>query len=336
MPKSSKVLRPPKASKTSKALLKATKKASKKLDKNIGKLNKKITKAVRKQAKKKESVLAKRKRAIDRWANKALELNKETQNIINEFKSANIPVVENEDTIKLTDRRIREIQAKARPTDKDLEKLKEWAKPSHYDYIKIKLNLRPEEEQDDVDITVTSPNVVTLKKVRQVLARQLNKPEAIIDEQQQIINQYAKTVVDYKNQTVADLSTDEAQQKFKKRFKKTRDVAIGGNSTLINDLSYTYDCNEEGRELVELLQGIMSNATDFVRIESWYRNNYKLQDDIDKAKGNEWYSAFQDVRVTLIGFLSSDAFDNISNEYKTKLDSIVERMEMAADEDAEG
>lgn len=333
-----------KKSSLDKALSKATMKASKQISKGVKKLNKSITKAVRKKAKQHEGVLAKRKRDIDRWAAKALELNRKTQETLNEMKKARIPVEENEDTIRLTDQRIRQIVAKSRPTEKDLELLKEWARPSHYNYIKVRLDIRKDEvddkgasKQDVDDITVPEGTLVSLKEIRKVLAKQLNKPENLTDEQRQIIAQYSQAISDYVNSSVTDLSTEEAQQRYIKRFNRTRDVSIGGNSSLINDLSYTYDCNDEGREFVETIQRAMSNPQAFVQIEGWYQSNDKLQDEIDKAKGHNWYDKFQDIRVTILSFLNTDAIKNvIPSDINDKFDSLRERLEAAADENAEG
>lgn len=333
-----------KKSSLEKELTKATMKASKQISKGVKKLNKSITKAVRKKAKQHEGVLAKRKRDIDRWAAKALELNRKTQETLNEMKRADkpIPVEENEDTIRLTDQRIREIVAKTRPTEKDLTLLKEWARPSHYDYIKVRLDIRKDEinKQDVDDITVPEGTLVSLKEIRKVLSKQLNRPENLTDEQRQIIAQYSQAISDYVNSNVTDLSTEEAQQRYIKRFNRTRDVSIGGNSSLINDLSYTYDCSAEGREFVETVQRAMSDPQAFVQIEGWYQSQTgpgELQDEIDKAKGHNWYDKFQDVRVTILSFLNSDAIKNaIPAEARERVSSLKERLEAAADENAEG
>ena len=332
-----------KKSSLDKAISKATMKASKQISKGVKQINKSITKAVRKKAKQHEGILAKRKRDIDRWAAKALELNRKTQETLNEMKKADIPVEENEDTIRLTDQRIRQIVAKPRPTEKDLELLKEWARPSHYNYIKVRLDIRKDDKtaskQDD-DITVPEGTLVSLKEIRKVLSKQLNKPENLTDEQRQIIAQYSQAMSDYVNSNVTDLSTEEAQQKYIKRFNRTRDVSIGGNSSLINDLAYTYDCSAEGREFVETVQRAMSDPQAFVQIEGWYQSQTgpgELQDEIDKAKGHAWYDKFQDVRVTILAFLNSDAIKNaIPAEARERVSSLKERLEAAADENAEG
>lgn len=337
MPKSFKVVRVPKAQKnnslvkSSKALSKAIDKKTKKINKAIDKKINQIKKEHKKRLKKKEGILAKRERQINRLAERALQINKETQALVNEFKRDFVSI-DNEDLLYLTKQRIQDIQAKKRPTEKDVEKLKDYAKVSHYDYIKLGLDIRT--GTDDDDVQVPEAKEVSLKQIKQILRKQVNFPERITEEEQQIIANYAKSMINYQNTMVEDLDTAEQQEQFKKRFKKTRDVAIGGNSTLINDLSYTYDCLNAGRDFVIKLQQVMSNPSDFVMIEAWYRGTQEgkdVQNEIDQAVGARWYDMFKSFRVTINTAINS--FPNLSKKAEQLLSDYQNQIEVEADEE---
>lgn len=312
--------------KTAKKATKATKKLSKKLKKAAKKANKKITKAIKqhakeqaKKAKAKERVLDKRRRQVDRLAQKADKLNEIVSNTVNEYEQHGYEIV-NKDYLTKTKQRIDTIKVKANPTEKDIELLKDWSKANTYDYIKVVMPIR---QKSKGGIAVVDDEEISFKDIRLARRKQVTDPSKLSSKQQQIISNYTRAMVDYENMQAPDLSTPEAIQKFQKQFNVTRSVAIGGQSTLINDLSYTYDALQLGRDFVETLQKIMSNPTAFVQIEQWYTttsDGADVKDQIDKARGKQWYSNYLSFSTIIRQAIASlPNMDKVTNKLLSEL-----------------
>lgn len=316
------------------------KKASKKANKQLKKATKKITKFVKQQAKtrakakkKKESVYDKRKKKIQKFGEKALVLNEETQRTVNQLRASGI-TVSNTNQLQQVKDRVENIMKKNRPREKDLELIKEYSRANTYDYIKAEFEIRTETGKD---VDTSEPKEITFKQLRSILRKQVLSPDKITPEQSQIIAQYGQNVASYMSSFVTELpdEADEQQiQQFKKKFNKVRDISIGGNSTLINDLSYTYDALWEGRKFVELIQKIMSNSADFIRIEAWYRSNEEsavnARDNIASAIKSAWYEKFKDFSATIIEFINS--MPTLSKEAENSLREFSDYTEISADE----
>ena len=188
-------------------------------------------------------VYEKRRRKIKKLAEKAMKLNREIQDLVNEFKQHGYNV-SNDGILDRSKQRIINIKNKWFPTERDLQIMKEHASPLQYDYIKVEMNIRKNEYD-----RISTPNKedINLREIRLSLKRQVKDPTKITGEQQQIISQYADAVSSLKSQQAVDLSSPTKQKEFINSFNVIRDVSIGGNSTLINDLSYTYDALNAGR-----------------------------------------------------------------------------------------
>lgn len=336
MPKSSKVLKAPKSSPTSKALVKATKRASKQLDKKIKKLNKSITKAVRKKSKEKESILAKRRKKIQRLAERAELLNEQYAAIANQYKREGYTVDDSQ--VKITSERISKIYNKQRPTEKDVELLKDYTKKSHYDYIKIEMPVRTE-EFDGIETVIDEE--VSLKEIERIRKKQVENPYKLTDREEKILTEYAKAMITTQNQETIDipdldtLSDEEAENvinKFKDKFKRNRDISIGGNSTLINDLSYTYNALSAGRDFVIMLQRMMNNPEVFIKIEAWYRTALDVKQKIDSAIGKQWYDNFLQFSDAITEAIQD--MPSLPKEAESMLSDFMSRMEIMSDEEA--
>lgn len=324
-----------------KSVDKSFKRASKKLNKNINKatkkLNKKINKFVKQKAKerakakkKKESVYNKRKNQIKRYADKALALNEETQRMVDNFRRSGYKV-DNTKQLQDVKERIEKALQSTKPNQKLVDLIKEYTKANTYDYIKVELPLRKDTNKD---VDAIEDVEVTFRKIRLARRRQVLNPGSVSDEDAQILAMVGRTTPDTQVASLPDPTNDEEIEKFKKKFNKVRDVSIGGNSTLINDLSYTYDALWEGRKFVERMQKIMSNPKDFVRIEAWYQSSeeeaVQARDDIASAVKASWYSKFKDFSATIIEFINR--LPSLSKEAEDILNVYSDTLEVSADE----
>lgn len=264
-----------------------------------------------------------------KYAARAILFNEETSKVVEQFSNAGY-TVENQEMLTQVKNNIDNIMNKPRITRKDVARLKEYTNITQYDYIKIDLPIRGE-EIDGIQVAEEKP--VDYGDIRRAIKRQVISPNKVTEEQQQLISHYAQATAQYQNTRVSDLSTPEAQKQFKKGFNIIRDVSIGGNSTLINDLSYTYDALNAGRDFVELLQSIMADKNNFVLIETWYRytdEGKETQFKIDQAVKKYWYEGFKDFSATIIEAINN--MPNLSKEGNKSLDDFQSAMEVSADE----
>ena len=275
---------------------------------------------------KKDGKLARRIKAIQRWAEKARAIADEVGKTLDEFENAGYNVV-NRHILDSTLARVSEIEKKSRPSQYDLLLLKDYAKVTWYDYIKIEMNIRGDEIGG---VQTTDTEEINLRDIRLARRRQVLSPDKITEKEQQIISQYADAMSNYASSISPDIDTPEEQAKFTKGFKVERDVAIGGSSTLINDLSYTYDALNEGRSFVEMLQQIMKNPEDFIQIEVWYRSNSYIKRIIDEAVKAAGYSKFLEFSTVIIEAINN--MPNLSSEVEERLTDFQDRMEVVADE----
>lgn len=276
---------------------------------------------------KKKSKLSKRKSDISRWAAKAKKRAEEASELINQFELSGYEI-ENKQLITNTLVKINEIESKAIPRDYDLELIKDFASVKQYDVVKV---LMPIRDNTDDDISVPQDQEVSLRDIRLAQRRQVLSPEKLSEEEHQILSNYANAFGKFASANAPDLTSPEKQKDFKKKFNITRDVSIGGSSTLINDLSYTYDALESGRYFVEEIQKIMSNPDDFVQIEAWYRQSPYIKRVIDEAVKSMWYQKFKEFSTAIIEAINN--MPNISSEGETKLQEMETKLEVIADEE---
>ena len=336
----------PKAHKKSnleKELVKVTKKASKKLEKKVNNLNKAITKAVNKKTKQQEGILAKRKREIDKLYFKATEINKDMRRIVDNLKSDNYKV-EGEDTLDVTLKRVEEIKAKAKPTAKDLELMKEYASVKMYDVsIKAKMKV-PEKPKNGV--VVQHDEFIPLGELRKALNKQVRFAENYVPgqdstltaKQERLIAQYAQSLIN-ENQTYIPstqyLSQVGALAAVNQSWAR-KNVQIGGYSALLNDLSYTYGAYRLGTEFVTMLQGIMSNPINFSLIEGWYKSSEAkhVHQLISDSVKKYWYQGFLSFSVAIIEAINE--MPNLDSKSNQLLADMQQRAEVVADEEMSG
>lgn len=262
-------------------------------------------------------------------AERALALNTETRKLVDNFEKSGRDV-DNTEQLDQVEHNIKSILSKKRITQSDLARLREYGNKTQYDYLKVTMQIRGKEVDG---VAVAEDTQVNLGDVRRSVARQVKAPGSLSDEQRQIISQYADAVAQKQNTQVADLSTPESRKAFGRAFNIVRDVAIGGNSTLINDLSYTYDALNEGRDFVELLQSIMSDKNNFVLIETWYRYTAEGKDTqykIDQSVKKYWYEGFKDFSATIIEAINN--MPNLTGKAEDALSDFQQVMEVKADE----
>lgn len=282
---------------------------------------KKVTKA--------KGKLAQRRIEIERLAIRANELNQETEQTIESLSNKGYEV-ENEDLIRITKNRIDEIVNKEKPTQKDLEKMREYASRTMYDYIKVKMKV-PDKEVDGIQ--VNEEKWLPLKEVRLSVLHQLKNPYGLTEKETEIISQYAQALIGDLSSRQLNLQDKQEAENFKKRFKADRSVIIGGESTLINDLSYTYGAWRLGTEFVIKMQGIMSDPNNFVMIESWYnsKKGEEVKKTIEASTKKYWYEGFLSFSVAIITAISS--MPNLNRNADTQLSDFQSVMEIAADEE---
>lgn len=320
-----------------KSFKRASKKLNKKINKATKKLNKKINKFVKHKAKerakakkKKESVYNKRKNQIKRYADKALALNEDTQRMVDNFRRSGYKV-DNTKQLQDVKERIEKALQTTRPNQKLVDLIKEYTKANTYDYIKVELPLR---KGSSKDVDSTEDAEVTFKKIRLARRRQVLNPGNVSDEDAQILSKVGQTTPYTQAASLPDADDEKQIEQFKKKFNKVRDISIGGNSTLINDLSYTYDALQEGRRFVENMQKIMSDPKEFVRIEAWYQSDdedaEKARSDIGSAIKSDWYEKFKDFSATIIEFINK--LPSLSKESEDILNSYSDKLEVSADE----
>lgn len=310
-----------------KAASKQLKKAAKKAKKKAKKITKDLKRSYAKSQKEKNRVYDKRKRQIERLAVKAANNNEIARKRIQELKNEEYEV-DYEDIIEITSKRIQNLRYKDKPTEKDLEKMKEYASSTMYDNIKVKMELR---DKDKKGISVVKPVEVAYGDLRKALNKQVKNPAKLTSEQSQIIQKYGKTIDNY---DVVDLDTDEQKDSFIKAFNISRDVSIGGNSTLINDLSYTFDALWIGRDFVQTIQDIMSDPQAFVKIEAWYRSNTSVQYKVQQATEGDWYAGYTDFSAQIMDFI--DNMPDTFKDVKDKLSVFREKLEVKAEQKARG
>ena len=251
---------------------------------------------------------------INSLASKALKLNEDTEALVQQFEGKGYEI-ENKEYLNSTKKQIYNILNKSRPTKRDVELLKEFTSVNQYDQIKVIMDLR---EDTDDDISVPQDKEISLRQIRLSLRHQVLDPTKLTEEEHQIISEYARANAQYDNTQAADLSTPEAQRKFKQKFSVLRDVAIGGSSTLINDLSYTYDALWIGRKFVETLQKIMRDPKIFIELEYWYQNEsdgQNCQYMIQQAVKDAWYEEYQKFSEAILEAIDSlPSMDGVDEE----------------------
>lgn len=350
-----------------KSVDKSFKRASKKLNKNINKATKKLIKKINKfvkqkakerakAKKKKESVYIKRKKQIERYGKKALDLNRATQETIDSYRKNGLKL-DNLSQLQSVKERVEKILAKDKPTDRDVELVKEYSRRNTYDYIKVTLPIQHKEtEKNDNgnEIEVTSDTEFNFKDIRLAIQKQLKSPEKLTSLQLELVSEFAKNVainkIDYEDipdVDVNDKMTDEEIDKlieekikeFKKRHQSiNHDVSIGGNSELINKLSYTYDCAPTGTQFVERLQRLMSDTKTFILLESWFKSAKAdaVKDDIESATKNDWYENFLTFSNAILK--TADSIAGLSDKVAAIFndDNFRDILEQAADEEITG
>ena len=292
-------------------------------------------KRAEREAKRRErrSVYYKRKRQIERYAKKALELNAEAQRMVDNFRKSGYKV-DNTKQLQDVKERIERALQNEKPPQRVVDLIKEYTRVDTYDYIKVTLPIRTEEKLSDDEVDVADNLEVSFKEIRLARRRQVLSPDKIKDKEAQMLALVGRTTPDTQVTSLPDLTSDEEIEKFKKKFNKVRDISIGGNSTLINDLSYTYDALWEGRRFVENMQKIMSDPKDFIRIEAWYQSNeeeaVQARSDIGAAITSKWYEKFKDFSATIIEFINK--LPSLSKEAEDILNNYSDILEVSADE----
>lgn len=276
---------------------------------------------------KRRGKVEKRRSDIARWAAKAKSNAQKASDLINQFELAGYEI-DKKLLITMTLDRIEEIESKPFPRDYDLQLLKDYARVTQFDYIKISMPIRGQENDG---ISVPEEQEVSLRDVRLAQRRQVVNPQVLTDKEHQILSQYAAIFGKFASSKAPVLDTPEQQQTFKDQFNVIRDVSIGGSSMLINDLSYTYDALSTGRYFVEQLQKIMSNPDDFVQIEAWYRGNAYIKQTIDQAVKAMWYEKFKEFSTAIIEAINT--MPNVSQESENILDQMEIKLEEMADEE---
>lgn len=306
--------------------------------------------------KERSSVYYKRKKQIERYGKKALDLNRATQDTVDSYRMNGLKV-DNLQQLQTVKERVEQILGKDKPTDQDVELIKEYSRRNTYDYIKVTLPIQHKETKDNEDgsqIEITSDTEFNFKDIRLALQKQISSPEKLTALQQQLVAEYGKNVaynkIDYADIpdiNVNDKMTDEEIDKlienkineFKKRHQSiNHDVSIGGNSELINKLSYTYDCAPTGTQFVERLQRLMSDTKTFILLESWFRSPKadEVKDDIEEATGHNWYSHFKSFSVAILK--AADSLSGLSDKVAAIFndDNFRDILEQAADEEITG
>lgn len=306
--------------------------------------------------KERSSVYYKRKKQIERYGKKALDLNRATQDTVDLYRMNGLKV-DNLQQLQSVKERVEQILAKDKPTDRDVELIKEYSRRNTYDYIKVTLPIQHKEtEKDDNgnEIEVTSDTEFNFKDIRLAVQKQLSSPEKLTALQQQLIAEYAKNVahnkIDYEDIPDIDINdkmTDDEIDKlienkineFKKRHQSiNHDVSIGGNSELINKLSYTYDCAPTGTQFVERIQRLMTDTKTFILLESWFRSPKadEVKDDIEEATGHYWYSHFESFSVAILK--AADSLSGLSDKVAAIFndDNFRDVLEQAAGEEITG
>lgn len=263
-------------------------------------------------------VYEERKQKIQKYASKALQLNRQTQSVIDLFKIQSIKV-DNTKQLQQVKERIENILSKEKPTQRDLDLVKEYSSETTYDYIKVTL---PISTDTNTDINIVEENEFNYKDVRLALYRQLRTPDKLTNLDIDLIRNFSHFIANQKidytdipqvdiDDTMSDEDIDKLVKQKIKEFKNksniNHDVSIGGNSEIINKLSYTYDCEWIGRKFVERLQQAMSDEKIFIILESWFRSAKaeNVRDQIEAATGNDWYDLFLDFSTTILSALNN-------------------------------
>lgn len=283
----------------------------------------------KKKVTKTKGKLAQRRIEIERLSIRALELNEETEQTIDSLSKQGYEI-ENQDLLRITKSRIEEIANKEKPTQKDLEKMREYASRTMYDYIKVKMKV-PSKEVDGIQ--VNEEKWLPLKEVRLSVLHQIKNPYGLTEKETEIISQYAQALIGDLSKRQLNLQDKQEAENFKKRFKADRSIQIGGESTLINDLSYTYGAWRLGTEFVIKMQSIMSDPNNFVTIEAWYNSNKgaEVKRTIEASTKKYWYEGFLSFSVAIIQAISS--MPNLNRNADAQLSDFQTIMEIAADEE---
>ena len=185
--------------------------------------------------------------------------------------------------------------------------------------------------------TISTPASKTVAEVYRIRKRSIAK-KPITSEQQSILTTFNQAMLSLNQANAMNKTPEELVKYYRERGRKLhqRDVSYGGNSTLINDLEYSAGALPTGREFVEALQKQMQDPDMFEQIEAWYRDTSnakanKVRDDLNHAKGSDWYVGFksaQQILITVIGVLlnqfgkdMNDADKKLYEEVKKELDN---------------
>lgn len=320
-----------------KKISKATRRASKAASKLGNQLNKKISKAVQQKAKQKERDKKKKAKQQEKLLQKQQELlNKVKANLktatdrMMDAEMHDIPAysyfnpIQSKENLEKMQNMINSGKLLSK---KNLEYLKQASNKTYYDQM-IKYEL----EED---------KFVSQKEINRIRNKQTKRP--LTETEENLLNKWASATERSTNVNKIDKvkpehfspdsgqkpeeSEDEYIERRKRevrRIKVDREITVGGNSKLINDLWYTSECGEVGRRVFTLVQNAMRDPVAWNDIEAWYRRNYKAQDAL-QARGNDWYESVVHGFLTMfIDFLNELAEkinidDEIMEEYETQL-----------------
>lgn len=131
-------------------------------------------------------------------------------------------------------------------------------------------------------------------------------------------------------------ATDEqrAQMIRARRNRHSLDLSIGGQSTLINDLSYFLGSKfkaEVIRSFIDWLRKGMQDKKFFAEVETLYHRNGKLQRDIDDAKGANWYKQYK-IIISALAELMQQLEDHYGDrlDFKEEFDNLHDAVETKA------
>ena len=298
-----------------------------------------------------KGVYAQRKELISALEVKATNINKQVRRMINNLKTDNYKV-ENQDLLRITQDRIKEIASKEKPTEKDVQRMKEYASITMYD-VGIKIEMKVPDARKN-GIQTQSSKWISFGELRLALGRELRfalsfnetdkygntKDISQIDfklseKDISLISQYAQTLIHDQNITpqqdryIRDIAADAATSEQWRRH----NVQIGSYSALLNDLSYTFGAYRLGTEFVIKMQGIMSNKVNFDMIEGWYKSKEgrSVKRLIDESVNKYWYEGFLSFSVAIIEAINS--MPNLDRKSNQILSDMQQKAEIIADEE---
>lgn len=227
-----------------------------------------------------------------------------------------------------------EVVRKAYIDNSKVEFLKQAANPRYYDkWIEYNLSYGAEQSKKSKKTGKTITDYVRERKwvsQKEINAiRRKEKAGTATPEEMSLLSSWQKatetaneaistTVLPKLEEGIEATDEQKAQMIRARRNRRSLDLSIGGQSTLINDLSYFLGSKFKSEVIKEFIdwarKGMKKDKKFFAEIENLYHSR-DIHQKIDEAKGANWYQQYKEIISAL-----EELMHELENHYGDKID----------------